>query len=117
MVLPAATAVTMPAAETVAMAWLSDVQVAPVLGTVPPIAFTRWIGGVTVSLMLASVSAATWNFTVSGLFCTVMAEVEDTPVTRALIVALPAALPVTRPAASTFATFVSEDDQVKVNPE
>src|SRR6266850_395542 len=114
---PAATPVTSPLAFTVATAVLALDQVTtrPVSGVPPPSL------GVAVScVVLPASTAAEAGLTVTeatGTLETVIAAVPVTPSQVAVMVAEPAATPVTNPLASTVATPVWSLDQVTTRPE
>src|SRR5438046_201725 len=113
---PAATPVTKPLAETVAMAAL----LVPHVTTRPPRAVPFESFGVAVNCVVApTVTPAAVGLTVTdatGTFVTVMADVPLCPSLVAVIVAEPAATPVTKPLAETVAAAALLVAQVTTRP-
>jgi hypothetical protein len=113
---PAATASTMPAAETVATAvlLLAHVTTRPVTTT----PFASLMVGTSVSTCPTVIAVAAGRVTLpTGTSVTVTEAVPDLPSLVAVIVALPAATPVTTPADETEATVASLVDQAITRPE
>ena len=114
---PLATAVTNPADETVATAVFVDdqVTVGPDI-TVPPASLTV-AARVTVSPTDVNVFSLGVSSTVDAAWATVTETVVLAEPEVAVIVAVPFATEVTRPADETVATPVSDDVQVTVAPD
>jgi hypothetical protein len=117
---PALTPVTRPAEFTVAAAELFVVQVmvCPVI-TLPFWSFTVAVRGVVAPATTEAEVGATVTVVatgVTGTAVTVIAEVPEMPAVAAVMVAVPAATPVTTPVEFTVATAVLLEDQAIVWP-
>jgi hypothetical protein len=113
---PAATAVTTPADDTVATAVLLEPHVTTRSVTmVPTVSLTVAVRGNVCVTSIALADGATVTLP-TGIFVTVIADVPLLPSLVAVIVAVPAATPVTRPVEFTVATVGSLEPHVTTRP-